>query len=397
MKISKLSGVAWLVALCTAGTALAQSAGRSNLSTLAPVPEPTGVGYAVAADQPSTPSASPVKPDAPATAEKPAVERANGGEAASDDEKSDEDTGFKLFKGQWLQDRRIDIRGWIDQGYTWNPDRPTTGFNGPVGYNDRSNEYMMNQFYLITERVTKPEDGEWDWGGHVNLLYGTDQRFVTAFGLDDRWNEGERFYGLAMPQLYGDLAYGKFVFRAGHMLAPCGYENVMSPENFFYSHSYAFIYGQPTTITGTQTTWNLNDRFSINGGIDSGWNAFESINDKIGAFGGVNWKSRNEKTTVALEGFINNEHPSDTGLNSVRSHFCLVVTHKFGEKITWAAETQLRLRARRGRHRGIPPSAASAPPTPTGSRSPTTCSTSSTTAGPPVCVMSGSRTATAPR
>ncbi len=113
----------------------------------------------------------------------------------------------------------------------------------------------------------------------------------------------------------------------------------MAPENFFYSHSYGFLYGQPTGITAAMTTWNLNDRFSLNGGIDTGWNAFDSINDKIGFVGGVNWKSCNEKTTMAFELFVNNEHPSDTGLNSVRSHACMVLTHKFGEKITWAAET----------------------------------------------------------
>ncbi len=226
MKISKLAGTAWLAILCTAGTALAQNAGPSNSLARAPVPEPPG-SYIVLANQPSTPSASPAKPES-AVPEKPAAEKANGDEAADEGNK-DEDTGFKLFKGPWLEKHRIDIRGWVDQGYTWNPDDPGIHFNGPVGYNDRSNEYMMNQFYLITERVTKPEDGCWDWGGRVDLLYGTDRRFVTAFGLDDRWSEGERFYGLAMPQLYGDLAYDKFVFRVGHMLAPVGYEKRHGP------------------------------------------------------------------------------------------------------------------------------------------------------------------------
>ena len=285
---------------------------------------------------------------------------ANGGEEAAADEE-EEYQGFKLFKGPWLEAHRIDFRGWIDQGFTWNPDNPTLRFNGPVAYNDRSNEYMMNQLYLITERLAKAEDGDWDWGGRVDLLYGTDARFPRAFGLDDRWSESERFYGLAMPQLYGDLAYEKLLFRFGHMLAPCGYENVQAPENFFYSHSYSFLYGQPTTITAAMATWNLNDRFSINGGLDTGWNAFSSINNKIGALGGVNWKSRDEKTTVALELFFNNEHPTDTGLNSVRSHGCLVVTHKFSEKITYALECNYGFE---------PDSAASAIPRPTGSARP---------------------------
>ena len=32
------------------------------------------------------------------------------------------------------------VSGWLQQGFTWNPDRPVDRFNGPVTQNDRANE-----------------------------------------------------------------------------------------------------------------------------------------------------------------------------------------------------------------------------------------------------------------
>ena len=66
---------------------------------------------------------------------------------------------------------------------------------------------ISNQFYLIAERVTKVEnDCGVDYGYRADLMYGTDaasSRRPRASQWDSGWNNGNRFYGLAMPQLYG--------------------------------------------------------------------------------------------------------------------------------------------------------------------------------------------------
>jgi hypothetical protein len=250
-----------------------------------------------------------------------------------------DDEGFRLFQSDRLDCRRITVRGWLDQGFTWNPDSPANRFNGPVAYNDRSNEYQLNQFYMFAERLTNTDDRRIDFGGRIDMLYGTDHRFPTAVGLDDDWGQNQRFYGLAMPQLYGDVAFGDWVWRTGHMLSPAGYENVMSPENFFYSHSYQFLYAQPTTITSSMLTKKLNDNLSVNAGVFTGWNNFESQNDKAGFYGGANWKLPNEKTTIALEGFFNNQQPS--GVESSRSLVVFVLTHEFNDKLKYVLETNV--------------------------------------------------------
>ena len=96
-------------------------------------------------------------------------------------------------------------------GITANEHDPADNFNGPVTFNDRT-DGQLNQFYLVLENAATTGECCWDCGFRIDLLYGTDHRFTMARGLEvnddfsDKWNS-ERFYGLAMPQAYVDLAY----------------------------------------------------------------------------------------------------------------------------------------------------------------------------------------------
>jgi hypothetical protein len=246
---------------------------------------------------------------------------------------------WRLFHGSWLEENRIDFHGWLDQGYTWNPFNPANKFNGPIGYNDRANEYDLNQFYWITERVTKTDCcNPIDVGGRVDVLFGTDHRFnqvTPGTGFDSLWGTS-RFYGLSMPQLYGDVQINKLIIRAGHFLYPCGAENVTAPDNFFYSHSYSFLYGQPTTYTGGMLKYLVNDTFALLGGVDTGWNNFDDPNGKAGFFGGFTWTSKDERTTLNYVLSVSNEQP--TGVDSTRTHYCLCLTRKLNDCWTFGVE-----------------------------------------------------------
>ena len=332
MRVVRLAVAGSLLALMFAGTAAAQGYATPDLRQPMSIQRTAFASddYLSYAPQNETAPSPSDQPPPAATVEKPAL--VAGGEFA---EPAEEEQGFKLFKAPWLECHRIDIRGWLDQGYTWNSDSPVNRFNTPVAYDDRANEYQLNQLYLLAERVTNTCGCGWDIGGRVDLLYGTDRRFPFAIGLDDRWNESERFYGLVMPQLYADFAYNNLIFRAGHFLAPCGYESVMAPQNFFYSHTYSFLYGQPTTLTGGSLIYKFNDQLSGNVGIDNGWNNWDNLNQRLSYFGGFNWTSANKKTTAALEVFSGDQLESP---QSVLSHCCLVFTHKLTDKWTLATE-----------------------------------------------------------
>jgi hypothetical protein len=342
MKTLRWATAALLLGALFAGTALAQTSIQQPASVQPTAYQSDEFGYAVAdqggpATSPSNlPPAPPEKKPGPSAA---LTTTGSAEEAKADEPAADEEKPFKLFQSQWLDCHHIDIRGYVDVGFTWNPDNPANRENGPDGYNDRSNEGDLNQLYLITERVTKTDGCGIDWGGRVDLLYGTDRRFNqvnTGTRFDSLWNLDQPYYGLDMPQLYGDLAVNNAIFRIGHILAPCGYENVMPTENFFYSHTYSFLYLMPTTLTGGEGIYKINDRWTVNGGVDTGWNNFDTVNQKANLFGGFTWNSEDGKTTLGIEGFVGNQQT--IGVPSTRSMVCGDFTQKIGDKWLYALE-----------------------------------------------------------
>jgi hypothetical protein len=246
-----------------------------------------------------------------------------------------DDDASRCFALPSLESRNIRMRGWIDQGYTWNPDSPANRFNGPDTVNDRSNEYQMNQFYAFAERLTNTGGCGVDWGGRVDLLYGTDWRWVRSNGLEDTWNESSRFYGLAMPQLYADFAMDDWVFRFGHFYSDMGFESAMAPDNFFYSHTYTFQYGQPITYTGFEASFKINDQVTATGGLQRGWNQWEDNNDKVGFLGKIAWRSLDEKTGLTFGIVTGNEQ---VGFSSSRTVVSVLLDHRFTDRFRWAIQ-----------------------------------------------------------
>ena len=204
--------------------------------------------------------------------------------AAAPQEAAAEEGATRYLETDFLLDRGIETYGFVDIGIGangWGAD-----WNGPITFNDRSWQGQMNQLYLINERILKED--QLSWGGRIDLLYGTDFLYTVAAGLDafrstpdplgltgPRWNTN-RYYGLAMPQLYGELGSQALNVRFGHFYTLIGYEVVPAIGNFFYTHAYTMQYGEPFTHTGVLGTWNPNDQLSIIGGITNGWDNFDT-------------------------------------------------------------------------------------------------------------------------
>ena len=242
----------------------------------------------------------------------------------------------------------VALYGWLSQGFTWNPDSPADRFNGPMTFNDRSNEYQMNQLYLVLERQICSDTCHWDFGGRVDLLYGTDYFFTTAIGLEThqdgtpRWNsdEGPRgsgasLYGVAMPQLYAEV-YAPFgsglTFMLGHFYSILGYESVMSPDNFFYSHTYAKQYGEPFTHTGVLASYDLSPCLTFLAGFTRGWDTWEDINNNEGLLTGVFWTAPGGHTSLAFALHSGNE---DAGGQNNRTLYSIVFEHEVTPCLTY--------------------------------------------------------------
>jgi len=241
-------------------------------------------------------SQAPNNNQAAPTEEKSTAEAATSGEKEKgDEEKKDEP---RRLIGN-LGCTNININGWIDMGITANTDNPASHYNGTLAPNDR-NEFQFNQVYLVMEKSLKTDDCNWDIGGRVDLLYGTDYIYAQSVGFETnpdgspKWNAGID-YGLAMPQIYGEVGYGKLSLKLGRFYTTIGYESMMAINNFFYSMNYALRYAEPTTHTGGVFTWKHSDELSIYAGGVNGQDQTDGLIDSFGALTGFAYTPKDKK------------------------------------------------------------------------------------------------------
>ncbi len=252
----------------------------------------------------------------------------------------EECTGRRGEFRSWLGGITVD--SWISQGFTVNTDFPIDRSNFPVRFNDAANDYQMNQFYVSSERPVDDSGCRWDIGGRVDLLYGTDSIFTTARGLETRrdlslkWNSLR--YGLAMPQLYMEVAApwaDGVTVKLGHFYTILGYETVPAVDNFFYSKPYTFLYGEPFTHTGFLGSARLGD-ITFHAGMTRGWDNWEDNNNDFSFLGGMNWTSADGRTSIAYAIDIGREQLDPS--NNLRSTFSFVVQHKFTERSRYVVQ-----------------------------------------------------------
>ena len=185
---------------------------------------------------------------------------------------------------------RISAGGWMQLGY-----HSVEHIDG-LGFNDYPEHVQLQQGWLFAEKAIDASCGL-DIGGRVDFIYGTDGQDLQAIGnfdeaFDNDWDNGN-YYGSALPQLYMEVGYGDMSVKIGRMLLNFGYESAMAPNNFFYSHSYAFNNMQPYTGTGAIATYTGLDNVSISAGFIEGLNTgFDSNGDTLVASVGLDLTDR---------------------------------------------------------------------------------------------------------
>ena len=159
-------------------------------------------------------------------------------------------------------------------------------------FNDRANDYQLNQLYFFLGKEVQTDGTNWDIGGRVDVMYGTDSRFVTVPGWEEhtdrtpRLNSESSDYGIALPQTYVDFGtpagpYGSTV-RVGHFYALGGYETFAAPDNFFYSHAYTYTYGEPFTHSGVMWFGKVSPAMAVAVAGTTGWDSLYSDDDEWG-------------------------------------------------------------------------------------------------------------------
>jgi Putative beta-barrel porin-2, OmpL-like. bbp2 len=229
--------------------------------------------------------------------------------------------------------------GWLAQGYVWNPYQPNDKFNGPATWNDRANEYQMNELFYYFGRAAKTDDCCLDWGARVDAMYGTSYRWNTSAGFESHWGNGQ-FYGLAVPQLYGEIGYNGWDVKVGRWYSPVGYYVIGTANNFFPLLPYTFQYGEPFTHTGVIATKKISDDLTVGGAITHGWDSSDNTgNPHAGGLATATY-TIDDQRALAYVGVFGNE-PNFSGVNLASNGFgytsrylqTLVYTRKFSDDV----------------------------------------------------------------
>ena len=262
---------------------------------------------------------------------------------------------------------------WLSAGATLPSRSPNYEVEALSRFPDAYEKFLVNQLYFTVGRDVNKQGNFFDIGGRLDLLYGTDYYFTSAFGLetkttskydhwtmdpktaDAKWNSsnGPRnawqasLYGLSMPQLYGEffapLGLGTTV-KAGHFYSVMGYESPMSPENFFYSHTWSMTHGSPMTFTGVVVNQQLTRRLTGLVGYTNGWDIWDNPRGTASIITGFQWSSLDRSSELAFTIHTGNDRRAN--LNSPikdgdRTNYSLVYSRQLTPRWKWAIQHDL--------------------------------------------------------
>ena len=204
------------------------------------------------------------------------------------------------------------LYGWVQQGFAVNFDRPRDRINFGANFGWRSNDYRLNQVYLVSENSLEHE-GDANLGFRVDFLVGHDAPFFAANGLFSDFTGFDRSSGVGaagpasyrrvdrvgvdLPLLYlevalpGILTEKGFDIRLGKFYTLMGREVYPAADTDFYSRTYENVYGTPFTHTGLLATLHAGSAVDLIAGVVRGWDVFEDNNGRPSFHGAVIWNS----------------------------------------------------------------------------------------------------------
>ena len=244
--------------------------------------------------------------------------------------------------GNILDSNGIKIYGWTEMSYSVGT---ASGSNAPVFMNDRANEFLLNQNYLIVEKAIDASKKEFQLGWVTNwILPGSDARTTVVRGLwDDQLrknNGGPVLNPIDLYQAYGQVflptlgAEGTTV-KLGRFATHCSYEVVQAVDTPFLSRSYGFQYN-PFTHTGIWATTPLNDTWTVSYGLATGSDTFiDRPTNRATFLGQLKWAPKEGKTTVLLNTVITNPEFIPAEAFTFYNVYNLQLIHKFTDKLTY--------------------------------------------------------------
>ncbi|MDD2737816.1 MAG: porin [Methylomonas lenta] len=248
-------------------------------------------------------------------------------------------TGYNVNESALTKSTGIEFGGWASGGVSYASNNNSSHSNSPISFNDRINEFQFNQLNLFMEKAVEKGDS-WDFGGRADWMYGMDSTKTQALGWDNKImvEDKSSYYSVAFPQAYAEI-YAPFgngiTAKVGHFYTLIGYEVVTSPDNFFYSHAYTMLYGEPFTHTGALLSYDINDMVSVTGGAVMGWDNFRESPGAWDFLGSVSVKPDDDTSIVT------SLITGDTLFGGVLRNttmYSIVLSHDFTDKLHYVAQ-----------------------------------------------------------
>src|SRR2546430_13905937 len=248
---------------------------------------------------------------------------------------AEEDAQTKFVEKEEAKSR-LAIYGWVETGFTGNVDSPEDNQNFGRLFDDRSNEFVMNQAVITAERALDPKVG-FDWGFKLQFLFGTDARYIHSLGLLDHAMRNS-LYQPDIPEVYLSLHFpivteGGIDVKIGKFVTLEGAETIDPRTNPFYSHTYIFNFAIPFNHTGALVTLYATKWLNLVAGVTRGVNTSIDDNNDAPAFHGCSGLHLNEeKFVVSAATHIGPETPGHD--HDLRYLTRITPTWKITDKLT---------------------------------------------------------------
>ena len=246
---------------------------------------------------------------------------------------------------------RVEVTGFVDVYYGYNSNQLD-----PIL---RSFDGQHNTFSLSLAEVAfaKGVSGDSRLGFRVDLDFGKTAELVAAYEPV----EGDVDVYKYIQQAYGTLLTGKVTWDVGKYVTPIGAEVIESQDNWNYTRSTLFGYAIPFYHMGVRATLPVNDKLTLAGYMNNGWNnSTELSGDKTFAFGAtlkpssrLTWIANymvGKEPTRNAEGAVDTRRLFDTTLSvSASSKLTLMANVDYGsegELKWWGVAGYAKLQAR---------------------------------------------------
>jgi hypothetical protein len=223
---------------------------------------------------------------------------------------------------QVLEASGVTLNGYIDAGYEYSNKEPSDRV-----FDTKRNSFDLHQVGLTVAK--QPKEG---FGGLVNITAGSDAQVIHSNSITNP--DSSRF---DVTQAYVQYATGALTVIGGKFTTLAGTEVIASPSNNNISRSILFG-AVPFTHTGVRATFAVNDKVSLTGGVNNGWDQMQDDNRQKTVELGVGLTPI-KPLAVNISGYFGSEpNPAGATTSASRSLIDVTATWTMSDALSFGGE-----------------------------------------------------------